>query len=118
MSVAPGGPGGGAAVALPRTCGGMIELGGAKGAGRSLSRGWERALCREEAECPPQGESPVTRVWRSAVEGAPPSTPAPLVFYSSITKTMGKQAVSEQHSTYHPVSERAGGLRVSKCDNN
>lgn len=79
----------------------MIELGELMGAGRSLSRGWERALCREEAECPPQGESPVTTVWRSVVE-RPPS-PTPSVFYSSITKKIGKQAVTEQHSTYRPV---------------
>jgi len=72
-----------------------------EGAGRTLSRGWERALCREEAECPPWGEGSVTTVWRSVVEG-PPST-APSVFYSSITKKIGKQAVSEQHSTYRPV---------------
>ncbi|KAI4807429.1 hypothetical protein KUCAC02_027236, partial [Chaenocephalus aceratus] len=63
-----------------------------EGAGRSLSRGWERALCREEAECPPWGEGSVTTVWRSVVEG-PPST-APSVFYSSITKKIGKQAVT------------------------
>ncbi|KAI9537362.1 hypothetical protein NQZ68_025218 [Dissostichus eleginoides] len=37
-----------------------------EGAGRSLSRGWERALCREEAECPPWGEGSVTTVWSIA----------------------------------------------------
>lgn len=55
------------------------DLQGVKGAGRLLSRGWERALCREEAERPPQGESSVTTVWRSALE-CPPS-PAPSVLF-------------------------------------
>lgn len=50
-----------------------------EGAGRSLSRGWECALCREEAECPPQRESPVTTVWRSVVEC--PLSPAPSVLF-------------------------------------
>lgn len=42
--------------------------------------------------------------------GVPPLHP-PLLFYSSITKKVGKQAVSERHSTYRPVREagRAGG---------
>ncbi len=49
-----------------------------EGAGRSLSRGWERALCREEAEYPLQRESPLTTVWRSVVECPPLPTPSVL----------------------------------------
>lgn len=80
---------------------GMSDLGGLRGLeGRSAGAG-SCALCREEAECPPQRESPVTTVWRSVVERLP--LRRPLLFYSSITKKVGKQAVTEQHSTYRPV---------------
>lgn len=55
-----------------------------------------------------QRESPVTTVWRSVVE-CPPLHPL-LLFYSSITKKVGKQAVTEQHSTYRSVWEHGGGV--------
>lgn len=42
--------------------------------------------------------------------GAHQTTPPPqLWFDSSMTKTTGKQAVSEQPSTHHPAGERRGG---------
>lgn len=91
----------------------------AEGAGRSHSRGWECAVCSREAECPPQREGPLTTVWRSAMEWPP--SPAPSVFYSPITKKIGKQAVTEHPSTYRSVCcgvWEGGVLRVSKCDNN
>lgn len=73
------------------------------GFGGSLSRGWERALCREEAGLPTAEPEPADHSLE--VSTAVPPLHPPLLFYSSITKKVGKQAVTEQHSTYRPVCE-------------
>ncbi|KAM7381219.1 hypothetical protein PAMA_012188 [Pampus argenteus] len=78
----------------------MCELEGRSAGAGSVVHSAERRLSAHRMET-------VTTVWRSVVKWPP--SPTPSVFYSSITKEMGKQAVTEQHSTYRPVRELPPG---------